>query len=109
MNAASFVDDAEKLAERMLELEVRGPGDIESAMRRIEARYGVPYQSLWNLRYRKPKEIAAHVYAALVAAYDDQCEKHARALDHERQITQAKSLFSRALVAASDALGCEKD
>ena len=109
MTAASFVNEARQLAGRMVEREMRGPGDLDNAMRRIEQRYGVPYQALWNLRYRTPKEIAAHVYAGIVAAYSDQCDRQARLLKHERTITEAKGLLGKALVRAADALACEKD
>jgi hypothetical protein len=103
MNAATFVDSAGKLASYLVAREMRGPGDVDNAMRRLEARYGVPYQALWNLRYRRPKEIAAHVYAGIISAYDAQCEQQAKRLEHERAVTKAKGSISEAFVRAADA------
>ena len=109
MNAATFVDTAGKLAGQMLAREMRGPGDVDNAMRRLEARYGVPYQALWSLRYRRPKEIAVHVYAGIIAAYDAQCEQQAKRLEHERSITRAKGSIAEAFVRAADAVASKEN
>jgi hypothetical protein len=109
MNAATFVDTAGKLAGHLVAREMRGPGDVDNAMRRLETRYGVPYQALWSLRYRRPKEIAAHVYAGIIAAYDAQCDQQAKRLEHERSITRAKGSIAEAFVRAADAVVREED
>lgn len=104
MDAATFVTHAGDMLEQMLGSEARGPGDVENAMRRIEARYGVPYQAQWNARYRKPKQIAAHIYAAIAEAYDDHCASQARKLNEERARTKAAGVFACALVRAAAAV-----
>lgn len=101
MNAATFVEHAGELASKMIARETRGPGDVENAMRRLEARYAIPYQALWQARYRRPKQIAAHVYAAIVAAYETECDRQAKLLEHERAITKAKGWPSEAFARAS--------
>jgi hypothetical protein len=108
MQAATYVDQAEKLAGKMVALEMRGPGDTKNAMRRIEAKHGIPYQALWSLRYRKPKEVAAHIFAGIIEAYGKECQRQIQLLEHERSITEAKSFIGRAFVAASDALDSEE-
>jgi hypothetical protein len=109
MSAAAFVDHAALVASKMIAREARGPGDIENAMRRIEARYAIPYSVLWALRYRRPKQIAASAFAGIQRAYDLECERQIKLIEHERAITQAKSGFAAALVRAADALVGEGD
>jgi len=104
MNAASFVEHASLLAEKMVVRESRGPGDTDNAMRRLGVRYGVPYQDLWKLRYRKPKEIAAHVYLAILEGYESQCETQERIYRRERETTKATGWASALMVRAADAL-----
>lgn len=108
MNAALFVDQAGELAGKMVAREMRGPGDIENAMRRIEGRHGIPYQSLWALRYRRPKEISAHVFFQICAAYDAECERQRKLLEHERKLVDAKGFLASALVRAADFVAGEE-
>lgn len=65
MSGVAIVDSAANMARDLVQREARGPGDLENAMRRIEARYGVPYATLWSLRYRKPKDIMASALLTL--------------------------------------------
>lgn len=109
MSAATFVAEAGKLANAMVQREMRGPGDLDNAMRRVEAKFGVPYQSLWNLRYRPPKEIAAHVYAGILNAYDEQCARQARLYQHEAAIAKAKGGVSAAFARAADRVAGEEN
>lgn len=109
MDAAIFVDSAAEMAGKLVAREMRGPGDIPNAMRRIEARYGVPAETLRSLRYQKPKTILAHVYARIAAAYEAEIERQHRLLDHERSITKAKNGFAAALVRTADALARKED
>ena len=67
MSATAYVDDAASMARRLVARESVGPGDTENAMRRCEAKYGIPYQSLWSLRYRPPKRIFIDVYERIAA------------------------------------------
>ncbi len=89
----SSVEIAADYANRMLEREMRGPGDIEEAMRRIEAKTGVGYWTLWGLRYRRRdlKTIAADQFQRIRAAYLATCERQLSALKHELAIEQARN------------------
>ena len=108
MNAATFVEHASLLAGKMVSREMRGSGDTENAMRRLEALRGIPYATLWALRYRRPKSIAADIYARIVAAYDHECDRQQQLLEHERAITKAKGAFAAALIRAAASLDSEE-
>ena len=74
---------------RMVEREVRGWGDQENALTRIEQRYGIPFWSLQNLRTGRAKTVEAGLFGRIRAAYLDICEKQVRALQHEISIEKA--------------------
>ena len=84
----SSVEIAADYASRMVERESRGPGDTEQAMRRIEAKTGVGYWTLWALRYRRRdlKTIAADQFQRIRTAYLATCERQLSALQHEMAI-----------------------
>lgn len=88
----SSVEVAADYANRMIEREARGPGDTEEAMRRIEARTGVGYWTLWGLRYRRRdlKTIAADQFNRIRAAYLSTCERQLHALQHELALEKAR-------------------
>lgn len=109
MSPTVFVDQASEWANHLVRRESRGPGDVENAMRRIEARYGVPYSVLWALRYRRPKDLTVSVYAHLHAVYMAEIDRQQRLLEHERSITEAKTWLGRALVRAAGPLGSSDD
>jgi hypothetical protein len=104
MSDAVYVDDAAEWAKRLTHNEARGPGDIENAWRRLEARYGIPWRAFWSLRYRPPRDIAASVYFALLQAYEAECERQARKLAIELDITKAKAGAAHPAVRAAAAL-----
>lgn len=83
------VDQATQWARELTQRECRGPGDLPNAWRRLEARYGVPAQTFWSLRYRRPKDLLASIYLQLRAAYQAECERQMRRLEHELAITKA--------------------
>jgi hypothetical protein len=85
----SSVDLAAEYADRLVKREARGPGDVEEAMHRIEARFGVPYSTLWGLRYRKPKTIAADLFLRIRGAYLAMCERELRKLEHDLAVASA--------------------
>lgn len=87
--------EARGWANELVRREAKGPGDMESAMRRLEARYGIPWRTFWTLRYRPPTDVLTGVYRRLAAAYHAECERQMRKLQHEIEITK--------LVAGSDA------
>lgn len=53
----SWSDDmtarAIELHREIVAREARGPGDVENAMRRLEAKYGLDFWSQWVCRYRR--------------------------------------------------------
>lgn len=64
----SAVATAQDWSRDLVQREARGSGDTENAMRRLEARYGVPWRTFWSLRYRPPKSICADVWLRLKGA-----------------------------------------
>jgi hypothetical protein len=99
----SGVSEAREWASHMVVREMRSPGDLENAMRRLESRYGIPWRTFWNLRYRPPADILVGVWRQLHAAYEAECSRQERLLAHERHIAETKVLAFEALdSAASD-------
>lgn len=88
---ATYVDEAASLAKDLTLRESRGPDDMVNAWNRLEARYGVPFQIFWSLRYRRPKSITVGIFNRLQAAYRAECERQMRKLQHEIEITKAKA------------------
>ena len=109
VSPTAFVDDAASKARWIVQREVRGPGDLDNAMRRVEARHGLPYSLLWSLRYRRSKDILTSYYVAILNAYEAECERQKKLIEHERAITRAKSGFAASLVSAADALASKTD
>lgn len=95
-------------AAKLVQRESRGPGDTENAMRRLETRYGIPWRTLWSLRYRPPSDVFVSVYERLGAAYQAECERQERLLRHEIQITKAKAGPFHAAVLAAEAVAGEE-
>ena len=58
-------------------------------MYRAEQKFGVPANSLWALRYRRPKAILAGIYLSLKGAYEAECGRQEAKLAHELTITKA--------------------
>jgi len=88
----SGVSEAKEWASHMVVREMRSPGDLENAMRRLESRYGIPWRTFWNLRYRPPADILVGVWRQLHAAYEAECSRQERLLAHERHVAEAKVL-----------------
>lgn len=105
---ASGVSEAKEWASHMVLREMRSPGDMENAMRRLESRYGIPWRTFWNLRYRPPADVLVGVWRQLKAAYEAECERQERLLAHERHIAETKVLAFETLGGeASDGTGGE--
>lgn len=104
MSDAAFVQDAKMHASLLVRIESRGPGDTDNAMRRLEQKYGIPYWTLWALRYRLPKIIAPEAFCRIKAAYQAECRRQARHFAHEQMITEAKNAVSAALTWTASAL-----
>lgn len=77
------VEAASDYVRTMVQRESRGPGDIDNAMQRLEARYGIPFWSLWHLRKRRAKTCDTSLYARIRGAYLDMCQRQANSLLHE--------------------------
>lgn len=105
MSDADFVSEASGWARRLTQSEARGPGDMENAWCRLEARYGVSWRTFWALRYRVPRDITASVYHRLRSAYEAECERQMCRLQNEIEITKEKvGADHRTVVAAEAAL-----
>lgn len=100
----AFVGNARDWANELVRRESKGPGDYENAMRRLEARYGIPWQTFWRLRHRPPKDIFISIYVRLQAAYMAECERQMRLLKHEIEITKLIAGPSAPAVAAAEAV-----
>ncbi len=74
---------------RMVERETRGWGDQDSALSRLEARYGIPFWSLKNIRTGRAKTVEAGLFARIRAAYLDLCERQVSKLQHEIALEKA--------------------
>lgn len=74
LHSSHFVDRARDLAHALEWSECQGPGGWSEARARVEARYGVPASVLKDLRHRPPKQLPAHVYARIEAAYRVMCQ-----------------------------------
>lgn len=95
---------ARQWANELVRRESRGPGDVDNAMRRLEARYGIPASTLWRLRYRTPTDIFVSVFLKINAAYQAECERQLRLLEHDLAITKAKAGDFHPAVRAAEAL-----
>lgn len=87
----SSVDVAADYARRLIDSEASGSGDVEGAMRRLEARTGIGYWAFWGLRYGRRKTVTADLYDRLRKAYLDTCERQIARLRHDLAIEQARS------------------
>ena len=101
---------AQSMANQMIVREARGPGDIDNAMRRLEAKYGIPHSFLWSLRYRPPQDILMGAWSRLVCAYQAECDRQKRLLDAELATAKAyENAASSILVRAALAVAGAKD
>lgn len=94
---AEFVENAARWADSLTHWESRGPGDYENARRRVARALGVPFATLWALRYRKPKFISPAKYRRIGEAFYDLRSKCGEAGE------QAKDSVRQVLLRAADA------
>lgn len=85
----STAEMASGYVRRMVENETRGWGDQDNALTRLEAKYGLPYWSLQNLRMGRAKTVEASLFNRIKAAFVDHCGRHAARLLHEAQMAKA--------------------
>lgn len=103
MSASDYVAQAARWAHFLAEREARGPGDFKTAIQRVASRIKVGHSVLWRLRYRRPKDLAVSAYFKLRDAYEHECARQMRLLEHEIEITKATTPRSDS-VGASEAL-----
>lgn len=88
----SAADEAKRLVNELLRLESRGPGDLEGAMRRIGNRYGIPWRTLWAIRYRTPRDVFVGVFEKIKEAHRAECRRQIERMAHELQIARSKGV-----------------
>lgn len=100
----TYVVEARRWADALVEREYSGPGDtIEAAMWRAERRWGIDRTTFYSLRYRPPREIFVSVYMRLKAAYVSECERQEARLQHELMLTKAAGLNAASSTAVASA------
>ena len=82
------VEAASNYASRLLELEQRG-SDTESALYRLEQRYGLSPNQIMHLRSKRAKSCDVSLFARLRGAYLDLCERQVTKLQHEIAVEKA--------------------
>jgi len=83
------VESATEYVRTMVQRESRGPGDLDNAMQRLEARYGLNFWTLWHLRKGRAKSVEASLLARIKSAYLDMCRSQATNLLHEIELEAA--------------------
>ena len=104
MSNTAYVEEASNWALRLTQAETRGPGDMQNAWRRLEARYGVPWRTFWALRYRRPRDLTATIFHQLREAYEAERQRQMRLLQHELEITRAITGNSHPVILAAEAV-----
>lgn len=107
MDEAGAVDQAAEMADVLLSKVYRGPGDtVEAAMHRAEQTYGIPRETFWALRYRRPKAMMVYAWHQLKSVYDATCAAQEARLRHELEITRQlpATQARRALIEEVEAL-----
>lgn len=75
------VEAASNYASYLVEEESRG-SDVEAALYRLEARYGISPNQITHLRSRRAKSCDVSLFARLRGAYVDLCERQIARLHH---------------------------
>lgn len=105
--SCSGVEDAKRLVRELIQIESRGAGDTENAMRRLGHRYGIPWRTFWSLRYRAPKDVFVSVYNKLQAAHRAECGRQIERLRHELEVARAAGVPVQDLVDQAATLAAE--
>lgn len=99
---ADLIKELGCVAAKLVMREARGPGDYANAMRRIEARYGIPYWTLWALRYKLPK--SADFATAMRICFAFEHQSGCVAESDAPGLTEAKTILGRAMLRSGAAL-----
>jgi hypothetical protein len=86
----SSVDLAIDYARKAVQTEARGPGDLEDAMRRLEATTGVGYWTWWGLWNKRRKLVDHDLFQRVRGAYLDLCKRQLSKAQHVLAIEAAK-------------------
>ena len=81
----------------ILAREMRGPSDTESAMHRIQTKYGIDYWQQWGLRFRPPKRVTAELIERVRQAYLSALQSSVKKDIQRLQIEAAKGDTDAAL------------
>jgi hypothetical protein len=76
------IEAAWDYASALIEEEARGSSDVEPALHRLEARYGISPNQIMHLRSRRAKSCDVGLFARIKAAYVDVCERQLARLQH---------------------------
>jgi hypothetical protein len=103
---SAYVAEARHWAINMVRRESRGSGDRDRAMEAVARRCGggVTPSLIRSLHYRPPKNLLVTAYFAIASAYQAECEKQRKLLEHEIEITAAKVGVDSSAVGAARAL-----
>ncbi len=88
MSSVDMAGEASGFVRRMVENETRGWGDTDNALSRLEAKYGLPFWSLQNLRTGRAKTVEASLFNRIKAAFVDHCGRQAARLLHEADMAK---------------------
>ena len=87
---AMSVEAASNYAANLIDLELsQTSGNLELALHRLEAKYGLSTNQLMHLRKRRAKSCDVSLFARLKGAYLDLCESQVRRLQQEIAIEKA--------------------
>lgn len=86
----SSTDLAVDYARKLVSREVAGSGDLEAAMRRLEAKTGIGYWTWWGLWNKRRKGVGVDLFSRIRGAYLATCERQIRALQHDLALEKAK-------------------
>lgn len=77
---------------KMLAKEIRGSGDVENAMYRLQSEHGLDYWRQWMLKYRKEacEEFVEQIRQAYLAVLEKSVRRDLGALKNELKIQKAK-------------------
>jgi hypothetical protein len=85
-----YVKKAQQMAHALVARETISGRDTGEAMRIASRKYGIPYNALWSLRYRAPKDIFASIYFAISSAHEAMCDQQRQKLEHELSVAKAR-------------------
>ena len=103
----SAITEAKRLVDELLRLESRGVGDRENAMRRLGNRYGLPWRTFWNIKYRDQKDVFVGVLRRLQEAHRAECGRQIKRLRHEIQISELNGVEVQDIRHQVEALAAE--